>query len=547
MALLPCARSGAGGGRGGGGAADRLRGANASSASSVSMSDRLPHGVSEAAAAAAASAAASAAADAVRAALGKAATSEKGDVPEPSSSIPKDFTRIEAAYSHSRQGPATYSSQADLDGLVRHLEIVDRSYRDLPPVPLDGGPLVVGVRIELIKFQDLEEVAGTVNLVLDMTLCWCDERLSFDSHKVFHTSWDHTGDMLPIMPRLIWTPDIVVLNQVSEMEHMFETEELPAVIADDAFKKETGVNVLWRRRINMKSRCGIDMTRFPFDQQQCSIIIGSWASSRRQMLLVPQGTHQKLDFGGSIHTSEFRVLNITVVKKDVYMRNAAERFEEIQYVLTLERYAHFYIVNFILPMMAVTMLTVATMWMTSPGTRMNSGTRLLLCIVQIMNITASWRPANERDIWLDRFQSHCLALSMAAVLQSLVMDYLLKTGVFELQWAPRSHVIDVSLRTMICLTTISIFMSDFCYLLRVSDAGGLYRSFHGHSSKLLLAFAGLIFMCLGTSSVMSTLWLILPPALWKRMCCKGCSSVVSGGHGDMSPATSERQHPMEDT
>merc|ERR1711879_829110 len=190
------------------------------------------------------------------------------------------------------------------------------------------------------------------------------------------------------------------------------------------------------------------------------------------------------------------------------------------------------------------------MGMTTHGVRMNSATRLLLCIVQIMNITASWRPANDSDIWLDRFQSHCLALTMAAVLQSLVMDYLLKTGVFELQWAPRAHVIDMLLRTMICFTTISIFMSDFCDLLRVSDAGGLYRSFHGHSSKLLLAFAWMIFMCLGTSSVLSTLWLLLPTALWKRMCCTGCSPVASFGQEAMSPLATprkDRQHSMEDT
>merc|ERR1711879_575849 len=122
------------------------------------------------------------------------------------------------------------------------------------------------------------------------------------------------------------------------------------------------------------------------------------------------------------------------------------------------------------------------MGMTTHGVRMNSATRLLLCIVQIMNITASWRPANDSDIWLDRFQSHCLALTMAAVLQSLVLDYLLKTGLFDLPWAPKSHKIDTTLRTIICLTTILTFISDFFDLLRVNTPHDLYSSFHGHSS-----------------------------------------------------------------
>jgi len=439
------------------------------------------------------------------------------------SNIPKDFERIEATFDTKASGerPAPYSSQKDLNGLFRHISGEYHDLRDLPPVPPDGGPLAVGVRVRLVKFQDLDEVAGTVNLVLDLTLCWSDDRVSFDSGDA--------RDKLPITSKALWTPDIVVLNQVSQLDDMFAVDDTPLVLATDAFKQETGVNVLWTRRINMKSRCEIDMLNFPFDTQMCSIIIGSWASSRRQMLLVPQDSHQRFDPGASIHTSEFRVLNITVQKRDVYMRNAAERFEEIQYGLVLQRFPHFYIVNFILPMVAVTMLTVATMWMSNAGTRMNSGTRLLLCVVQIMNITATWRPANESDIWLDRFQTHCLALTMSAVLQSLVVDYLLKTGLFDLSWAPRSHVVDTVLRTAICLTTIFVFFADFCELVKQQDAQGLYGTFHAHSSKLLVGFVWLIFMCLGASSIFSTLWLVLPKETWKRMCCKGCAPVASGG------------------
>jgi len=408
-------------------------------------------------------------------------------------------------------------------------------------VPPDGGPLAIGVRIELVKLLDLNEVAGTVNLVVDLMLCWSDDRLSFDSDEV------RSGDKLSITSDLIWTPDIVVMNQVSDMEQMFQTDYEPIVLTDNLFKADTGVNVLWKRRLSMKSRCSIDMARFPFDQQACSIIIGSWASSRRQMLLVPQDSHRTNVSEGSIHTSEFEVRNITIFKKDVYMRNAAEKFDEIVYSLVLKRYPHYWMVNFMLPMVAVTMLTVATMWMSNAGIRMNSGTRLLLCIVQIMNISASWRPANEADIWLDRFQTHCLALTMASVLQSLVMDYLLKTGIFELWWTPHSHVVDTLLRTSICFITIVVFFTDLCELSEAGSLQELYGSFHEHSSKLLIGFVYMIFMCLGVSSIFSTVWLVLPNQMWRRMCCKGCSQIASGGGPDapQSPSSVKSMTPED--
>merc|ERR1711988_54966 len=103
-------------------------------------------------------------------------------------------------------------------------------------------------------------------------------------------------------------------------------------------------------------------------------------------------------------------------------------------------------------MVAVTMLTIATMYMHNAAMRMNSGTKLLLCIVQITNITSHWRPASHGDIWLDMFQSHCLALGMAAVLQSLLMNYLDKHGWLKPDWAPTFDIVDTVLRTaIVCL------------------------------------------------------------------------------------------------
>jgi hypothetical protein len=251
------------------------------------------------------------------------------------------------------------------------------------------------------------------------------------------------------------------------------------------------------------------------------------------MLLIPD-TNQKFEQGEDIHTSEFQVSNVSVKKTAVFMKGSLEKFEEVQYNLVLQRYPHYWMVNYILPMFAVTMLTIATMWMSNAGTRMNSGTRLLLCIVQITNITASWRPANESDIWLDRFQTHCLALSIASVLQSCVVDYLKNSGLFDLGWAPRDHVVDTLLRTVICFLAICVFVSDLCDLQERggNDMVGLYGSFHGHSSKLLVGLIYMIFLCLGTSSVISTLWLVLPTELWQRINCKGCASFASGVERD---------------
>mmetsp|Transcript_24998 Transcript_24998/g.66086 ORF Transcript_24998/g.66086 Transcript_24998/m.66086 type:complete len:579 (-) Transcript_24998:27-1763(-) len=458
--------------------------------------------------------------------------------PEEWGQAPKDWQHISSNMAGLQESP-TFSSQHDLDSLVKNFKTVwDPTYRDLPPVPLDGGPLAIGVHMSLVKFQDLDEVAGSISLVIDLMLCWTDQRLSFSSGDVFHSTWSHMGDKLPMTPEMIWTPDIVVKSQISDLENQFASDNSPLVLADEVFQNQTGANVMWTRRINMKSSCDIDMDKFPFDEQKCSVIIGSWASSLRQLTLIPQYSERtQIDEMGSVHTAEFLVRNITVHKSEVYMRTSAMRVEEIQYEIELVRYPHFYVVNFMLPMVAVTMLTIATMWMSQANTRMNSGTRLVLCVVQIMNITAQWRPASDSDIWLDRFQSHCLALSMGAVMQSLCMDYLEKAKVLDLPILQKGlmkkwlnlYVVDTVSRTLICYLGISTFIADLCFLVKAPDASGVFKALHGHSSKFLMGFVYIMFGCLGASSVVSSVWLVLPSASWERLCCRGCAQTMIGG------------------
>lgn len=434
------------------------------------------------------------------------------------------------------------ASQEDLDALVSRIShVFSRSFRDVPPVPADGGPLAVGVRIELVKFQSLDEVGGTVDLVLDLLLCWADARLAIDSNRTFHRPWSHAGDKLTIRSNLVWTPDIVVMNQIEGMDAAFESDSSPLALADSEFMRRTGVNVMWTRRVNVKSGCDINMARFPFDVQRCQIVLGSWASSKEHMVLVAQDARQKIDSYSWVHTQDFLVKSVRVKRQEVFSRDKIQTFDEIAYEITVERQPHFYIVNFIMPIAAVTMMTIATMWMSSYGTRTNSATRLLLCVVSIMNITAKWRPANEGDIWLDRFQSHCLALSMASVLQSLVLDYLHGTGVFEMSICfCGGHAIETVMRTTICLSAIVVFAADLCELKQQDSVRGLFFSFHSRSSALIFLVLYSLVALLGLSSIFSALWIVLPRQVFQRYFGKDCTKVATTG------VQSESEHAVAD-
>lgn len=378
--------------------------------------------------------------------------SEDSDLSDSSSSLSlRD--RFSPVARGDRGEPSPFVTQEKLNRLWEYL--FSAYYKEVPPVPVDGGPLFVGVGINFVKFMDFDELQGSISLALNLRLCWADDRLAFDAEEFFGRRWTHEGDKLPVRSDRIWTPDVTVLNEMGSTRRAFREDFSPLVLSDNSFRNETGVNLLWSRPMHVNSKCTVDMSLYPFDVQRCSIIIGSWAASRRQMQLVLQPFFAE----HTVHTSEFRVRNITASQREVHTRGTAQTFTEVVYTLVLQRYPHYYVVNFILPMVAITLLTVSTMWMgaSNIGPRVNSSTKLLLCVVSIMFITARKRPAIHGDIWLDRFQSHCLALSMAAVLESFLVDYISKRT-SHVSWVPRSDVVDVALRTFICvITTITIF------------------------------------------------------------------------------------------
>lgn len=421
--------------------------------------------------------------------------------------LPLDFGRLER-YGSPNTSP--YVSQQRLDNLWQYLF---KSYhKEAPPVPEDGGPLLVGVGINFVKFRDFDEASGTMNIALTLRLCWADPRLSFDAQDFFNKSWTHEGDKIPIKSRLVWTPDITVMNEVGG-HNFLRKETSPLVLSDNAFRNQTGVNVLWSRPLDVKSNCEVDMSLYPFDVQKCYIVIGSWASSQRQMLLVPQPFFEEY----TVHTSEFRVSSITAAEHSAYTKTTADFFDEVKYSLVLHRYPHYYVVNFIMPMIAITLLTVATMWM-SPGNvgpRVNSGTKLLLCVVSIIFITARQRPKIHGDIWMDCFQSHCLALSMTAVLESMFIDYYSKTTV-HLPWTPRPEVVDAVLRALISGLTTYVIFHDASAVTH-HHAFDLYTSFQAASTKLLVAFVFLTFTLLISSSIFN-LVCALTPRSWRKRC-----------------------------
>jgi len=402
-----------------------------------------------------------------------------------------------------------FGSQGKADRLVHTLLANYR--KEIPPVASDGEPTRVGIGVNFVKLHHLDESAGTISVWLNLRLCWADERLNFDAATFFNTSWHHS-DKFPLESGLVWTPDIAVLNQVGAGSGVglgYAVRD-SVILTDQKFLLDTGVNVLWSRRMEITTSCHVNLSWYPFDVQKCAMLFGSWASSNNILQIVPQPFFADK----SISTGEFLVRNITSALHETYVAEYANQVTQMEYSFVLERYPHYFIVNFVLPMMGVTVLALVTMWMGHGNTagRVNAATKMLLCVVSTMFITAGTPASASTDIWLDRFQSHCLALSMSCVLQSLFVDYIAQSCKLP-SWSPTASDLDCIMRSIITTSAGMCFYSDFSELREHDLQTTLFNS-SDQSVGMLLALIYFIFW----GAAMSAAWSLVS-ILWRWTSC----------------------------
>lgn len=99
---------------------------------------------------------------------------------------------------------------------------------------------------------------------------WRDDRLKWDKRQYENVSSVH------ISPDRVWKADIMTYNSV---EHEDYTSSTDVVVAN------TGT-VFWVPPVTFHTSCDFDLTYWPWDAQQCRLIIGSWTRTGSEIDLI---------------------------------------------------------------------------------------------------------------------------------------------------------------------------------------------------------------------------------------------------------------------
>ena len=135
-----------------------------------------------------------------------------------------------------------------------------------------NGALLIGLSLSLKQIFGIDEKSQIMTSSFYLTLLWKDPRLMWNLTQYgYHT-------YITVGANNFWLPDIAILNGASTNNFIQINSNQNILITYDGY-------VLLILTISLQpTRCKMNVLKYPFDTQQCSIIIGSMSNNAYELV-----------------------------------------------------------------------------------------------------------------------------------------------------------------------------------------------------------------------------------------------------------------------
>lgn len=295
-------------------------------------------------------------------------------------------------------------------------EFVLNNVGKAPPNSVTGEALIVDAELNIDSFDSINEANMDFTVGILLYLEWKDPRF---------VSWIKQGESNRVsfdyksMERL-WVPDIYFPNEKEASLHkVFVPNKLLTV-------NSAGV-VSYTSRISLTLSCQMDLQKYPFDQQTCSIDIESFSLSEKSLKLRWKQTKNRdpIFIKDAIELPQFHIRSHNATFQSKLRRDSGYHTCLIA-ELILERRITYYIVQIYIPSIFVVLLSWVSFWLNVaavPG-RISLGVlTVLTTVTQSSGVNASLPRVSYTkavDIWM----LTCLLFVFAALIEFAVANVL---------------------------------------------------------------------------------------------------------------------------
>ncbi|CAF0795957.1 unnamed protein product [Rotaria sp. Silwood1] len=210
------------------------------------------------------------------------------------------------------------------------------------PIRNISQPLTIQFGLTLTQLFDLGSTGQKMQTNTWKTLIWQDMNLVWNPN-------DYGGLKTVCLPAdSIWTPDIVLYNYADE--RLKDWRDISAVI------QHTG-DILYVPATMQFSVCFLDITKFPYDLHQCSLLYRSWSYDHTKVMLAFKEDLPAMDMSTYLNSNEWKVVALPAVRNLTH-----DGFSLLTYTLNIQRKGGLYGYILILPCLLLSAATMVVFW-----------------------------------------------------------------------------------------------------------------------------------------------------------------------------------------
>ncbi|XP_037079754.1 neuronal acetylcholine receptor subunit alpha-7-like isoform X5 [Pollicipes pollicipes] len=322
-----------------------------------------------------------------------------------------------------------------LEKLLNNYNVLER------PVANESEPIVVSFGLTLQQIIDVDEKNQLLITNVWLNLEWNDVNLRWNASE-----YGGVQD-LRIPPKKIWKPDVLMYNSADE--------KFDSTYPTNVVLKNNG-SCLYIPPGIFKSTCKIDITWFPFDDQECDMKFGSWTYDGWQLdLILPS---EEGDASNFIPNGEWTLLGVPGQRNELSYACCPQPYIDITYKILIRRRTLYYFSNLIVP--CVLIASMAVLGFTLPpdsGEKLSLGVTVLLSLTVFLNQVAANMPETSEAVPLLGTYFNCIMFMVASSVVStvLILNYHHRSG--------ETHEMAPWVR--------SVFLQWMPWLLRMSRPG----------------------------------------------------------------------------
>ncbi|XP_052436624.1 neuronal acetylcholine receptor subunit alpha-2-like [Carassius gibelio] len=233
------------------------------------------------------------------------------------------------------------------------------------PVRNISDVVIIKFGLSIAQLIDVDEKNQMMTTNVWLKQEWNDYKLRWNPSEFDNVT------SIRVPSEMIWVPDIVLYNNADG--------EFAVTHMTKAHLFHTG-KVSWVPPAIYKSSCSIDVTFFPFDQQNCKMKFGSWTYDKAKIDLEP--IESTVDLKDYWESGEWAIVNAVGTYNTKKYDCCHEIYPDITYFFIIRRLPLFYTINLIIPCLLISCLTVLVFYLPS-----DCGEKITLCISVLLSLT----------------------------------------------------------------------------------------------------------------------------------------------------------------